>query len=501
MHCLQGDVALDRHRAVPGGRDERRMEAALRGMGGTWGRHAPLRGARVHGLSSRGVASPPRADVESDRAERTRRRTPRYRHVSVRRRNHGSQPASPPPHLDGVRVLALRGLHHARRVGVESDGGHLGGVGLGPRRERCVPMALAHVPGTCLLHGRGRRPELPRAHGEHAPRETVSGCLFAHRGRRPPPLGVQPTLSRIRVRRRILRGSRARPDSRRDYVPVPTAPVRRRLASVHDLPHRYVPPHTDVPHLAHRRSGGHRSSRRHFEVDRVPHRRGPDFLDALGEQATVELPARVAHQDDLTDRMTPGQASPIRQTSLPWTPTPGRTSAAALHETDSHHALQTVPGDRTDVVIAPGLGETYRELADFSRDKQVAFVEARDEDAAITDDLEPVKIPAIVPKRDGHVVTDDSAELRPAFRELVETPLVLLHRHLISRQDASTDLDRSGEHEAYPYGADQAEPDNTREDPCGDIRANFPRQTAHVSLCMPFMEGYRGVASSRNTTT
>src|SRR6267143_1316578 len=415
MHCLQGDVALDRHRAVPGGRDERRMEAALRGMGGTWGRHAPLRGARVHGLSSRGVASPPRADVESDRAERTRRRTPRYRHVSVRRRNHGSQPASPPPHLDGVRVLALRGLHH--------------------------------------------------------------------------------------VRRRILRGSRARPDSRRDYVPVPTAPVRRRLASVHDLPHRYVPPHTDVPHLAHRRSGGHRSSRRHFEVDRVPHRRGPDFLDALGEQATVEIPARVAHQDDLTDRMTPGQASPIRQTSLPWTPTPGRTSAAALHETDSHHALQTVPGDRTDVVIAPGLGETYRELADFSRDKQVAFVEARDEDAAITDDLEPVKIPAIVPKRDGHVVTDDSAELRPAFRELVETPLVLLHRHLISRQDASTDLDRSGEHEAYPYGADQAEPDNTREDPCGDIRANFPRQTAHVSLCMPFMEGYRGVASSRNTTT
>jgi len=43
---------------------------------------------------------------------------------------------------------------------------------------------------------------------------------------------------------------------------------------------------------------------------------------------------------------------------------------------------------------------------------------------------------AIVPKRDGHVVTDDSAELRPAFRELVETHRVL-HRPLISRQDAS----------------------------------------------------------------
>src|SRR6266550_2969482 len=56
LHRLQGRAAIDRHRAVPGWRDDRRMETLVRGMGGTRRGHAVLRSPGVYRVPPRRVA-------------------------------------------------------------------------------------------------------------------------------------------------------------------------------------------------------------------------------------------------------------------------------------------------------------------------------------------------------------------------------------------------------------------------------------------------------------
>src|SRR5437667_4325374 len=141
------------------------------------------------------------------------------------------------PHLHGVRVPPLRGLHHARRMGAQPARDDRRRSELGPRGERCLPVALPHVPGTRILHRRGDRSELPRVHDEPGPRQTIRGRIPAHPGRRPPPLGGEPA-SRGRPAGRVLCDRVPDSNRRGDRVHRPPATTRSDLAAVHGLPHR-----------------------------------------------------------------------------------------------------------------------------------------------------------------------------------------------------------------------------------------------------------------------
>src|SRR5436190_665940 len=65
LHRLQGRAAINRHRAVPGWRDDRRMETLVRGMGGTRRGHAVVRSPRAHRMPPRRVARAARLHLEA----------------------------------------------------------------------------------------------------------------------------------------------------------------------------------------------------------------------------------------------------------------------------------------------------------------------------------------------------------------------------------------------------------------------------------------------------
>src|SRR6184192_1583837 len=65
LHRLQGRPAINRHRAVPGWRDDRRLETLVRGMGGTRRGHAVVRSPRVHRMPPRRVARAARRRLEA----------------------------------------------------------------------------------------------------------------------------------------------------------------------------------------------------------------------------------------------------------------------------------------------------------------------------------------------------------------------------------------------------------------------------------------------------
>src|SRR5438034_5296983 len=88
-----------------------------------------------------------------------------------------------------------------------------------------------------LFHGGGRRSTLPRVRCEPEPREALCDRLPAHRRRRAPPLGPEPTPGDS-AGRPLFRSRRPPPDSRGYCIPVSPPSVGRRVASFHPFPDR-----------------------------------------------------------------------------------------------------------------------------------------------------------------------------------------------------------------------------------------------------------------------
>jgi len=368
MHCLQGDVALDRHRAVPGGGTSGEWKLLF----GEWAElgktRSPSRCSRARTVVAWSCESPASRRRER-RAERTRRRT-RDIGTVVRR---------------GIMIATCFATSTSRRSSRSCSGvfimlvawalnlmGFIRGSRTRPRRGD-VTYALLMFQGPCSPWS-GSSPELPRAHGEpRLARRYLAAFLLIGTAAS---TSWRSHTSRIRVRRRILRGSRAVQILAGITFPYQQPRFRRRLALFRSSSSVRTS-HTDVAHLAHRRSGGHRSSRRHFEVDRSPHRRGLISLMRSESTQRFEAPPRVAHQDDLTDRMTPGRRAADQQPrSLD--ADPGRTVSSR----SARDRLPPCPSDGAETDRCSNssrLGETDRDLADFSRDKQVALLR-RDEE-------------------------------------------------------------------------------------------------------------------------
>src|SRR5437660_8072677 len=121
-------------------------------------------------------------------------------------------------------------------------------------------------------------------------------------------------------------------------------------------------------------------------------------------------------------------------------PIRSRSRAAGLHDTGADHAFRSVSGHGTDVIVVPGLVDLEREFLDFEWTqalRRVQTAQARHRCPSVSNDLEPVKIVAIVREGDVQGVPRDNADLGASLRELVEAPLVLPERDLGPGEDAS----------------------------------------------------------------
>src|SRR6267143_1185801 len=155
---------------------------------------------------------------------------------------------------------------------------------------------------------------------------------------------------------------------------------------------------------------------------------------------------------------------------------------AGLHDTGADHALRSVSGHGTDVIVVPRI-DLDCEMPGFAGTQAVRRVQTADSDPCVgTNNLEPVEIPAVVPERDVHRVPGDGADLRASLRELVEPPFVLPARDLVSGEDGSgRKLDRRRKDQTRPNCTKPEQSKDAGDDPCGDIRANGLLCHVHIS--------------------
>src|SRR5439155_153602 len=114
----------------------------------------------------------------------------------------------------------------------------------------------------------------------------------------------------------------------------------------------------------------------------------------------------------------PGSSSPSSSSAR--SSPPGRCRSGP--SVRSKNSLRSVSGNGTDVIVVPGLVDLEREFLDFERTqalRRVQTAQARHRCPSVSNDLEPVKIVAVVREGDVQGVPRDNADLGASLRELV----------------------------------------------------------------------------------